>query len=361
MKKKIRILSAALVIVAFAITACGSGNYSKSQGSDYNYDETAAYEQAGGLAKEEPAGEYPANEYEKSGEVEATTEVNPAASGEYKQKLIKTVDLNIATKEYDKSVTDLNNYIKKNNSYVEYSNTYNPQSNNSYEKNTRSATYTIRVPEDKLDTLVVDLETVGTVTSKTENVRDVSLEYSDIESHKKALEAEEESLLNLLANAQSVEAIIALQSRLSEIRYEKESYESSLRLYDNQVQYSTVSLSLNEVKEYDTISEETYWGKFQKSFASSMAGSVYFFGELLIFIFACLPYLVPLALIIALICFVIIKLSNKGKARKEKIYKQKSENSKTGDGKAADKESESKTGENTLIKEQKQEESKKEN
>ena len=193
MKKKIRILSAALVIVAFAITACGSGNYSKSQGSDYNYDETAAYEQAGGLAKEEPAGEYPANEYEKSGEVEATTEVNPVASGEYKQKLIKTVDLNIATKEYDKSVTDLNNYIKKNNSYVEYSNTYNPQSNNSYEKNTRSATYTIRVPEDKLDTLVVDLETVGTVTSKTENVRDVSLEYSDIESHKKALEAEEES------------------------------------------------------------------------------------------------------------------------------------------------------------------------
>ena len=47
--------------------------------------------------------------------------------------------------------------------------------------------------------------------------------------------------------------------------------------------------------------------------------------------------------------------------RKEKIYKQKSENSKTGDGKAADKESGSKTGENTLIKEQKQEESKKEN
>ena len=100
MKKKIRILSAALMIIALALTACGSGN-SKSQGSDHNYDETAAYEQAGGLAKEDPAGEYPANEYEKSGEVEATTEVNPVASGEYKQKLIKTVDLNIVTKEYD--------------------------------------------------------------------------------------------------------------------------------------------------------------------------------------------------------------------------------------------------------------------
>lgn len=46
MKKKIRILSAALMIIALALTACGSGNYSKSQGSDYNYDETAAYEQA---------------------------------------------------------------------------------------------------------------------------------------------------------------------------------------------------------------------------------------------------------------------------------------------------------------------------
>ena len=55
------------------------------------------------------------------------------------------------------------------------------------------------------------------------------------------------------------------------------------------------------------------------------------------------------------------KVAVTGKKRKEKIYKQKSENSKTGDGKAADKESESKSGENTLIKEQKQEESKKEN
>jgi len=189
----------------------------------------------------------------------APAEVNYAGSGDYKQKLIKTVDLNVATKEYDKSTTELNNYIKKNNSYVEYSNTYNPQGSNSYQGDTRSASYTIRVPQESLDALVTDLETLGTVTSKTENVQDISLEYSDIESHKKALQIEEESLLNLLAKAESMDAIIALQSRLSEIRYEKESYESSLRLYDNQVQYSTVSLYLTEVKEYDTLSENSYW------------------------------------------------------------------------------------------------------
>ena len=165
------------------------------------------------------------------------------------------------------------------------------------------------------------METLGTVTSKTENVRDISLEYSDIESHKKALQIEEESLLNLLAKAESMDAIIALQSRLSEIRYEKESYESSLRLYDNQVQYSTVSLYLTEVKEYDTLSENSYWGKFQKSFASSMAGAGYFFGEVFIIIFASLPYIIPIALVVAIICFIIIKISNKNKSKLIKVKK----------------------------------------
>ena len=320
MKNRIKILSVAVLFTALALAACGLGNYARNKEAYTDYNSEAGY-RSGAAAKavveETAAASYDSYEAGAVGMAEnnAPAEVNYAGSGDYKQKLIKTVDLNVATKEYDKSTTELNNYIKKNNSYVEYSNTYNPQGSNSYQGDTRSASYTIRVPQESLDALVIDLETLGTVTSKTENVQDISLEYSDIEAHKKALQIEEESLLNLLAKAESMDAIIALQSRLSEIRYEKESYESSLRLYDNQVQYSTVSLYLTEVKEYDTLSENSYWGKFQKSFASSMAGAGYFFGEVFIIIFASLPYILPIALVVAIICFIIIKISNKNKAK----------------------------------------------
>ena len=320
MKNRIKILSVAVLFTVLALAACGLGNYARNKLAYIYYNSGAGFcsgSSAKFVLEETAAASYDSHEVGAADVAQnnAPAEVNYAGSGDYKQKLIKTVDLNVATKEYDKSTTELNNYIKKNNSYVEYSNTYNPQGSNSYQGDTRSASYTIRVPQESLDALVTDLETLGTVTSKTENVQDISLEYSDIEAHKKALQIEEESLLNLLAKAESMDAIIALQSRLSEIRYEKESYESSLRLYDNQVQYSTVSLYLTEVKEYDTLSENSYWGKFQKSFASSMAGAGYFFGEVFIIIFASLPYILPIALIIAIICFIIIKISNKNKAK----------------------------------------------
>ena len=326
MKNRIKILSVAVLFTVLALAACGFGNYARNKEAYIDYNSEAGYKSgaaAKAVVEETAAASYDSHEVgvaDMAGN-NAPTEVNYAGSGDYKQKLIKTVDLNVATKEYDKSTTELNNYIKKNNSYVEYSNTYNPQGSNSYQGDTRSASYTIRVPQESLDALVTDLETLGTVTSKTENVQDISLEYSDIEAHKKALQIEEESLLNLLAKAESMDAIIALQSRLSEIRYEKESYESSLRLYDNQVQYSTVSLYLTEVKEYDTLSENSYWGKFQKSFASSMAGAGYFFGEVFIIIFASLPYIIPIALVVAIICFIIIKISNKNKAKLIKVKK----------------------------------------
>ena len=54
----------------------------------------------------------------------------------------------------------------------------------------------------------------------------------------------------LLEKADSMDSIIALEERLSDIRYELESYESQLRLYDNQIEYSQVTLNVNEVKRY---------------------------------------------------------------------------------------------------------------
>ena len=59
---------------------------------------------------------------------------------------------------------------------------------------------------------------------------------------KKSLEIEQERLWALLEKADSLDAVVALEARLSEIRYELESYTSQLRLYDNQVDYSTVSI-----------------------------------------------------------------------------------------------------------------------
>lgn len=50
-----------------------------------------------------------------------------------------------------------------------------------------------------------------------------------------------------MEQAESMDDIIKIETRLSEIRYELQTYETTLRTYDNQVSYSTVNISLYEV------------------------------------------------------------------------------------------------------------------
>ena len=74
------------------------------------------------------------------------------------------------------------------------------------------------------------------------------MNYVDTETHLAALRTEQESLMRILADAETVEDLIAVQSRLSEVRYEIESYESVLRTYDDQIAMSTVTLRVQEVE-----------------------------------------------------------------------------------------------------------------
>ena len=75
-----------------------------------------------------------------------------------------------------------------------------------------------------------------------------------------------------------------------------------------------------------------------------MAGAGYFFGEVFIIIFASLPYILPIALIIAIICFIIIKISNKNKAKltKGKKTEAKDKTEKINSTESKDKEVETK-------------------
>ena len=61
---------------------------------------------------------------------------------------------------------------------------------------------------------------IGNVTQKNESVEDVTLQYVDVESRKKALETEQERLMELLSSAENMEDLLAIESKLSEVRYE---------------------------------------------------------------------------------------------------------------------------------------------
>ena len=83
-------------------------------------------------------------------------------------------------------------------------------------------------------------------------------------------QTEQERLLQLLEQAESIEDIITIEQRLSDVRYQLESMESQLRSYDNQVDYSTVYLYIDEVEVYTPVEEETTWERISAGFMDSL-------------------------------------------------------------------------------------------
>ena len=226
------------------------------------------------------------------------------------RKLIKTVYMSIETKTFDDLMNAVYAKVSAAGGYIENSNLYKPSmENNSYAR--RSANLCIRVPSDRLDTFVNDVEGCGNVTNKSENVQDVTLNYTDVESHKKSLEIERDRLNELIAEATDVDAIIALETRLSEIRYQLDSYESQLRTYDNQVDYSTVSLDVQEVIDYTPQEKVPVWERIKTGFADTIKGLGEFFQNLFVGIIVYSPVLAILAIIVVLIVLLVKKIRNR--------------------------------------------------
>ena len=120
------------------------------------------------------------------------------------------------------------------------------------------------------------------------------------------LVAEQERLLALMEQAETIDDIIMLESRLSEIRYQIESMESQLRTYDNKVDYSTVYLKVDEVKELTPVVEETALQRIANGFANSLKEIRDGLTEFAIWFVVNIPYFI-LWIVVFVVVVVLIK------------------------------------------------------
>ena len=247
-------LCIAIAGVLTIISGCGAGSGSKSSANEGYIMETAAgameYGNVGVSAEREMISEDAAAGAASGTENRATVETG--------RKLIKTASMDVETDQFEQLMTALETQIKQIGGYIEDETVSGNQLDWQGNPMMRWADLTVRVPKDRLDEFLNGVESAGNVIRRSENTQDVTLQYSDIESHKKTLKIEQDRLWALLEKADSMDSIIALEERLSDIRYELESYESQLRLYDNQIEYSKVTLNINEVKRYtEAVPEST--------------------------------------------------------------------------------------------------------
>lgn len=232
------------------------------------------------------------------------------------QKLIRKVNLSVETKEFDALMPALNTQIGQLGGYIENMETYNGSRYSDY-RGSRYARMTIRIPKAQLDGFLETVSGICNVVRQNESADDVTLNYVDMESRRNTLRTEQERLLAFLEKAQSIEEIITIEDRLSNVRYQLESMEAQLRTIDNRVDYSTVDLDITEVKELTPVAELTVWEEISTGFGESLRdigdGAVDFG----VWFVVNLPYFVIWAAVIAAAVLVIKKLRKNKKSKRE--------------------------------------------
>lgn len=232
------------------------------------------------------------------------------------RKWIITIDMNIETEDLDTLMEQLNADIDALEGYVEDQNIHNGSTYSS--RRYRSANLTVRIPDENVDRFTAAVEGLGNVVSQNLRREDITLQYVDTASRVTALETEEARLLELLAKAETMEDLLEIEARLTDVRYELENYASQLRLYDNQVDYATIYLYIEEVQEYTPVEEPTLWERISGGFMDSLKGLWEGLLDICVWVIANSPYLVVYGGIAAVVFRVVKKLRIRRKKKEDK-------------------------------------------
>ena len=241
-----------------------------------------------------------------------------AAPAPVERKLIRNVSMHLETREFDALTKSISDAVTFFGGYMEQSDVSGNSLYWSGERSSRYSNLTARIPENKLDAFLTEVSGQGNVTYKNESVQDVTLQYTDITSRKKTLQMEQDRLWELLEKAESIDAVIALEARLSEVRYQLESIESQLRTLDNQIVYSTVYLSIQEVQVLTSTDPDTIPVRIQKGLSRSFNTLKISSVDFLVWFISSLPILAVFAVLVFIAVIILKKPLKRRKTRKQK-------------------------------------------
>lgn len=274
MKRNRKAVLILTILSALLITACGGSKNSREYEAETYAADAISYDYAG--TYKESAMEAPMETaasaglgYADNGTAVTEEELqgsNTAEATVSDRKLIRNINVCLETEKFDTVKENVKKNIDSLGGYIENSSEY---LGGYYSNSNRNACITARIPADKTDQFINTSFSDAYITSMDESTEDVSLRYSDLQTKLKTLETERDRLMELMEDAEDVDSIIALEARLSEIRYELESIQTNLKSYDNRVTYSTVWININEVKRIEASVKATFGERVASGFRSS--------------------------------------------------------------------------------------------
>jgi hypothetical protein len=215
----------ALLLFAFAFSACGGEEAARSSGTAHSKAEAArAVPGAGG------------------GELAAADTGVPddLVAQDFDRKIVKTAELGIRANEVRDAAAKAQQVAASYGGSVLSSQIEGDGS--------VSADLVLLVPSPEFEAALDELRGLGKkVTTDTVRGEDVTEEFVDLESRERNLLATEQSLLKLYERAQSVNAALSIERELTVVRGEIEQVQGRIKYLENRTASSQISLSIQPV------------------------------------------------------------------------------------------------------------------
>lgn len=318
MKTKLGKIIFLTALTAAVLTGCGSAGDVLMESAYEEKGKVAAGAYANELALEE----YPVEEAaevampeEFEAETTDQTELENAAQQEetIAKKLIRNVDLEVETQDFDALLANITGEVERLGGYLEECSTSRYSVYDTW-----TGSITARIPSERLDDFLSKVAESSNVVFRNESVQDVTLQYVDLDAHKKALMTERDRLMELMEKAETVEDLIAIESRLSEVRYQIESMEERLRTIDHQVSYSTVYIEVREVELLTVAADKTAWEEITEGFGNNVYRVLHGLSSFFIGVIIDIPFILMWIVIIAVLVLIVRLLQGYRCRRKQK-------------------------------------------
>ena len=206
------------VCALFALAGCGGSSPGSS--ADYAASETsfAVQNEGKNAYAEEEAAEYDtagAGNGAQYGEYETEQAVNT-------EKLVYRGSLSIQTREYDKSAAALREKVNAFGGFIENENEYSQGGyyTGKEQKSLWVLYMNVRIPTERFEEFMGGAEDIGNITSRSSSAENISRVYNDVSAQIEALEKQQKRLLEMMDRAETIEDMIAVEDRLSEVQYQ---------------------------------------------------------------------------------------------------------------------------------------------
>lgn len=171
----------------------------------------------------------------------STQAPSPAPPVTEERKIIRNGSVSVEVSSVEEALSDIKVLVEEAGGYV----TDESVSEDQY--GTKSGSIVCRVPADELDPTLAALGDLGDVEHVSISGNDITDQYFDLEVRLANQQQLEARLLELLKRpTNELDDLLAAERELARVRTEIDSLQGRKRLWDNQIAYSTISVSLHE-------------------------------------------------------------------------------------------------------------------